>query len=71
MHDFAVQAPNCVPGPDCGSPIAAYTLFILFYVLCTYIFVNLFTVVRLLSSFESSMLTSLSLSLSFLSGCHQ
>ncbi|KAI8343217.1 Ion transport protein-domain-containing protein [Chlamydoabsidia padenii] len=45
MHDYAVQSPDCVPGRDCGSPIAAYTLFILFYVLCTYIFVNLFTVV--------------------------
>ncbi|CAO3597547.1 unnamed protein product [Absidia cylindrospora] len=45
MHDYAVQSPYCVQGKDCGSPIAAYTLFIIFYVVCTYIFVNLFTVV--------------------------
>lgn len=45
MHDFAVQPPNCVEGPDCGSPPLAITLFLIFYVVCTYIFVNLFTVV--------------------------
>lgn len=46
MHDFAVVPPNCVPGIDCGSPFAAVALFVIFYVVCTYIFVNLFTVVR-------------------------
>ncbi|CAO3626859.1 unnamed protein product [Cunninghamella echinulata] len=45
MHDFSKEAPNCVEGKDCGSHMAAYILFILFYVVCTYIFVNLFTVI--------------------------
>ena len=45
MHDFAVQAPNCVNDVDCGSPGLAITLFVVFYIVCTYIFVNLFTVV--------------------------
>ncbi|KAI9305722.1 Ion transport protein-domain-containing protein [Cunninghamella echinulata] len=45
MHDFSKESPNCVEGKDCGSHVAAYILFILFYVVCTYIFVNLFTVI--------------------------
>ncbi|KAI8062730.1 Ion transport protein-domain-containing protein [Gongronella butleri] len=45
MHDFAQQPPNCVADGDCGSTAAAYTLFLLYYVVCTYIFENLFTVV--------------------------
>ncbi len=47
MHDFAVLPPNCVGDEDCGSPIYALALFIVFYIVCTFIFVNLFTVVML------------------------
>lgn len=50
LHDFAVTYPNCVYAGscygDCGYPALAYVLFIAFYFLCTYIFVNLLTVVR-------------------------
>lgn len=45
MHDFAVQFPNCVNDADCGSPVAAIAIFVVFYVVCTYVFINLFTVV--------------------------
>ncbi|KAI8370634.1 uncharacterized protein BYT42DRAFT_617171 [Radiomyces spectabilis] len=45
MHDYSVQSPQCVEGEDCGSSVAATTLFVMFYVICTYIFVNLFTVI--------------------------
>ncbi|KAI8147435.1 Ion transport protein-domain-containing protein [Fennellomyces sp. T-0311] len=45
MHDFAVKYPNCVNDRDCGSPGAAVSLFVVFYIVCTYIFVNLFTVI--------------------------
>lgn len=58
MHDFAVQYPDCVQGKDCGSPIAAYTLFIIFYVVCTYIFVNLLTVVRLNIIYEHNWMVA-------------
>ncbi|ORX58316.1 hypothetical protein DM01DRAFT_1372373 [Hesseltinella vesiculosa] len=45
MHDFAKLPPLCVNGGDCGSPVLAYTLFIVYYVVCTYIFENLLIVV--------------------------
>ncbi|KAI8644851.1 Ion transport protein-domain-containing protein [Parasitella parasitica] len=45
MHDFTVRPPECVGNDDCGFPTYAILLFISFYVVCTYIFVNLFTVI--------------------------
>jgi hypothetical protein len=48
MHDFTILPPECVGNKDCGSPKFAITLFISFYVVCTFIFVNLFTVVKFL-----------------------
>ncbi|KAI9317892.1 Ion transport protein-domain-containing protein [Dichotomocladium elegans] len=45
MHDFAVEPYECVNDDDCGSPVASVTVFVIFYVVCTYIFVNLFTVI--------------------------
>ncbi|OAD67005.1 hypothetical protein PHYBLDRAFT_70360 [Phycomyces blakesleeanus NRRL 1555(-)] len=45
MRDFSVTWPNCVDEKDCGSPTAAFTLFVIFYIICTYIFVNIFTVI--------------------------
>ncbi|KAI8967340.1 Ion transport protein-domain-containing protein [Mycotypha africana] len=45
MHDYTKSAPECVDKKDCGSPRLAITLFVIFYVICTYIFVNLFTVI--------------------------
>lgn len=53
MHDFAVLEPECVGYEDCGSPKYAYGLFIVFYVMCTFIFVNLFTVVWKRSSCQN------------------
>lgn len=47
MHDFTVLPPGCVGKDDCGFPNYAIVLFVSFYVVCTYIFVNLFTVVSL------------------------
>lgn len=47
MHDFTVVPPECEGRGDCGSPKYAIALFIGFYVVCTFIFVNLFTVVRI------------------------
>ncbi|KAI9028890.1 Ion transport protein-domain-containing protein [Phycomyces nitens] len=44
MRDFSVRWPGCVDEKDCGST-AAFTLFIVFYIICTYIFVNIFTVI--------------------------
>ncbi|KAI7900056.1 Ion transport protein-domain-containing protein [Cokeromyces recurvatus] len=54
--DYAVQYPNCNYSNnylqnDCGSPFWAYFLFDLFYVVCTHIFLNLFTAV-IISNFE-------------------
>lgn len=46
MHDFTILPPDCVGKDDCGAPNYAIVLFISFYVICTYIFVNLFTAVR-------------------------
>ncbi|CAO3675097.1 unnamed protein product [Umbelopsis ramanniana] len=58
MHDFTVSAPNCVSASsadfldsDCGSAPWAYLLFIVFYIICTHIFLNLFTVV-IISNFQ-------------------
>ncbi|KAI8381166.1 Ion transport protein-domain-containing protein [Radiomyces spectabilis] len=56
MMDYAVQAPNCVHSDnyletDCGSPGWAYFLFNFFYIICTHIFLNLFTAV-IISNFE-------------------
>ncbi|KAL9554146.1 hypothetical protein MBANPS3_002946 [Mucor bainieri] len=45
MHDFTILPPECVGKDDCGFPNYAIFLFISFYVVCTYIFVNLFTVI--------------------------
>ncbi|KAF1800899.1 Ion transport protein-domain-containing protein [Mucor lusitanicus] len=45
MHDFTVLPPGCVGKDDCGFPNYAIVLFVSFYVVCTYIFVNLFTVI--------------------------
>ncbi|KAI9483591.1 MAG: Ion transport protein-domain-containing protein [Benjaminiella poitrasii] len=54
--DYAVQYPNCNTSSnylhnDCGSPFWAYFLFDIFYVVCTHIFLNLFTAV-IISNFE-------------------
>jgi hypothetical protein len=56
MHDFTVLWPDCVGKVDCGSPNYAIILFISFYVVCTYIFVNLFTVVCFRKAFGSKIL---------------
>ncbi|KAI8579947.1 hypothetical protein K450DRAFT_239855 [Umbelopsis ramanniana AG] len=49
LHDFTVDYPNCVANVsyyvDCGYPVFTYVLFLVFYFICTYIFVNLLTVV--------------------------
>ncbi|KAM3584389.1 hypothetical protein VKS41_003207 [Umbelopsis sp. WA50703] len=49
LADFTVQYPNCAvwgeTRGDCGQPIFAYFIFIIFHILCSYIFVNLLTVV--------------------------
>ncbi|KAG2185318.1 hypothetical protein INT44_002108 [Umbelopsis vinacea] len=49
LHDFTVGYPNCVDDVsyyvDCGYPVFTYVLFLFFYFICTYIFVNLLTVV--------------------------
>ncbi|KAI8378320.1 Ion transport protein-domain-containing protein [Blakeslea trispora] len=54
--DYAVQYPNCNKADnylddDCGSPFWAYFLFNAFYIICTHIFMNLFTAV-IISKFE-------------------
>ncbi|KAI9485907.1 MAG: Ion transport protein-domain-containing protein [Benjaminiella poitrasii] len=45
MHDFTILPPECSGKGDCGSPKYAIILFISFYVVCTFIFVNLVTVI--------------------------
>ncbi|KAI7889601.1 Ion transport protein-domain-containing protein [Mucor mucedo] len=45
MHDFTILPPTCVGKDDCGAPTYAIVLFISFYVICTFIFVNLFTAI--------------------------
>ncbi|KAI8140598.1 Ion transport protein-domain-containing protein [Fennellomyces sp. T-0311] len=56
MMDNTVQAPNCVYSDDylytdCGSPGWAYFLFNVYYLICTHIFLNLFTA-TIISNFE-------------------
>ncbi|KAI8347637.1 Ion transport protein-domain-containing protein [Choanephora cucurbitarum] len=45
MHDFFIRPSSCVNENDCGSPFYAIVLFSAFYIMCTYIFVNLFTMI--------------------------
>lgn len=59
MHDFTILPPDCVGKDDCGSPNYAIALFISFYVICTYIFVNLFTAVRYRIDFKERKKTSI------------
>lgn len=56
MHDYAVLPPNCVGEGDCGSPSYAFAIFIIFYVVCTFIFVNLFTVVSCVPLYKNGNL---------------
>ncbi|KAI8977429.1 Ion transport protein-domain-containing protein [Mycotypha africana] len=54
--DYSVQFPNCNKSDDffetdCGSPFWSYFLFDMFYIVCTHIFLNLFTAV-IISNFE-------------------
>ncbi|CAO3640711.1 unnamed protein product [Mucor fragilis] len=56
LIDYTVQYPNCNKSSnyledDCGSPFWAYFLFDIFYIVCTHIFMNLFTAV-IISNFE-------------------
>ncbi|KAI8993323.1 Ion transport protein-domain-containing protein [Pilobolus umbonatus] len=56
LKDYTVQYPNCNRSDnyledDCGSPLWAYFLFNAFYIICTHIFLNLFTAV-IISNFE-------------------
>ncbi|OAD00432.1 hypothetical protein MUCCIDRAFT_113913 [Mucor lusitanicus CBS 277.49] len=56
LVDYTVQYPNCNRSSnyledDCGSPFWAYFLFDIFYIVCTHIFMNLFTAV-IISNFE-------------------
>ncbi|KAI8600684.1 Ion transport protein-domain-containing protein [Dissophora ornata] len=57
MHDMAVEAPNCTPSRtsyldgDCGSQTWAYVLFLSFYIICTYILLNMFIAV-IISNFS-------------------
>lgn len=48
MHDYTIEPPYCVSSPnflfnDCGSPAAAYILFISWNVISMYIVLNMFT----------------------------
>ncbi|KAF9357185.1 calcium channel protein [Mortierella sp. AD094] len=57
MHDMMVESPNCTPSRtsyldgDCGSRTWAYFLFLSFYIVCTYILLNMFTAV-IISNFS-------------------
>ncbi|CAO3641997.1 unnamed protein product [Mucor hiemalis] len=56
LVDYTVQYPNCNRSSnyledDCGSQFWAYFLFDVFYIICTHIFMNLFTAV-IISKFE-------------------
>ncbi|KAF9115096.1 calcium channel protein [Mortierella sp. AM989] len=57
MHDMMVEAPNCTPSStsyldgDCGSQSWAYFLFLSFYIICTYILLNMFIAV-IISNFS-------------------
>ncbi|KAG0308192.1 calcium channel protein [Dissophora globulifera] len=57
MHDMMVEAPNCTPSRisyldgDCGSRPWAYFMFLSFYIICTYILLNMFIAV-IISNFS-------------------
>ncbi|KAI1319626.1 calcium channel protein [Mortierella claussenii] len=57
MHDMMVEAPNCTPSrssyldSDCGSRAWAYFMFLSFYIVCTYILLNMFIAV-IISNFS-------------------
>ncbi|KAF9927349.1 calcium channel protein [Linnemannia zychae] len=57
MHDMMVEAPSCTPNTDsyldndCGSQPWAYAMFISFYIICTYIILNMFIAV-IISNFS-------------------
>ncbi|KAG0376923.1 calcium channel protein [Mortierella sp. AD032] len=57
MHDMMVEAPSCTPSnvsyleSDCGSRGWAYFMFLSFYVVCTYILLNMFIAV-IISNFS-------------------
>ena len=48
MHDYTLEVPYCSPSnsylfTDCGSPTAAYALFITWNIISMYIFLNMLT----------------------------
>ncbi|KAF9992298.1 calcium channel protein, partial [Modicella reniformis] len=57
MHDMMVEPPNCTPSRtsyldgDCGSRPWAYIMFLSFYIVCTYIVLNMFIAV-IISNFS-------------------
>ncbi|KAF9551224.1 calcium channel protein [Mortierella hygrophila] len=57
MHDMMVEAPSCTPNKgsyldtDCGSRTWAYVMFLSFYIVCTYILLNMFIAV-IISNFS-------------------
>ncbi|KAG0044626.1 calcium channel protein [Gryganskiella cystojenkinii] len=57
MHDMMVEAPECTPNrrtyldSDCGSRPWAYFMFLSFYIICTYILLNMFIAV-IISNFS-------------------
>ena len=57
MHDMMIQAPFCTPNrtsyldSDCGSQPWAYFMFLSFYIICTYILLNMFIAV-IISNFS-------------------
>lgn len=57
MHDMMVQSPLCTPNrksylnSDCGSEPWAYFMFLSFYIICTYILLNMFIAV-IISNFS-------------------
>ncbi|KAF9099060.1 calcium channel protein [Mortierella sp. AD031] len=57
MHDMMVESPKCTPNKgsyldnDCGSRAWAYFMFLSFYIVCTYILLNMFIAV-IISNFS-------------------
>ncbi|KAF9167992.1 calcium channel protein [Actinomortierella ambigua] len=57
MHDMMVEPPECTPSQqnyldsDCGSRVWAYIMFLSFYIVCTYILLNMFIAV-IISNFS-------------------
>lgn len=57
MHDMMIEPPNCTPSRtsyldgDCGSRPWAYFVFLSFYIICTYIVLNMFIAV-IISNFS-------------------